>query len=375
MKNLAKLAVLALFVGLLAPSAVEGAQVDPNTWKKDTRVGPFYGRSDGIYWRDASPQSRTPEVFLNGNVSFPLGGPAYYIDFTGYTDGEGALCESVFAQGDFGFEVQDNAGAACDATCGNNACIIGLDSDGTANGTNFETCGSGDSDTCLCARTGLDIWGVCGADWEAGALGVTKVHLQSGHSVASIALLDQAIGVDMDADGLDIGSDQTNNDGVEMIGGGLYGTTGRPMFPGVDPAFRFCATVIIEDLSGTDEFWVGWRDNVGGPNATFNAYNSYAVVGVDNTTGDIHVETEDDGVGTTTTDIAVSAWVESEATEFCSLVSADGVVTHTVDGDSDAAEPSYTLDNGEAVYPFIHYLHAGDVADEIIIESWEVSYR
>lgn len=364
--------IVAFFLAVLcaAPAFAANQQVDSSTYRQLTR-SPLYGRSDGIYMHK---DSKTLRLIGNGDGYTPLGA-TYFLDFTGYSDGQGAFCESVTIPGDTGYTLQSSAGQACDTTCGNLACAIGLDTDGSANGAVFVACDGSAADSCLCQRTGLDLYGVCGADWEAGALGATRMNFGDGSALASVALLAQDIGVDMDADGLDISGDQTEDDGFEILGG-MFGASGRPMFPGVDPAFKFCATVGIEDLSGTDEFWVGWRD-VTAPNAAFNSYSSYAVVGVDNTSGDIHVETEDDGGGTTTTDIDVSAWPEGQgsAVKFCSLVSDAGVVTHSVAGETDSSEPAYTLDNGEPVLPFIHFLHSSDVAGEIIVQDWEVSFQ
>ena len=110
-------------------------------------------------------------------------------------------------------------------------------------------------------------------------------------------------------------------------------------------------------------------------NATFNSYNSHATVGLDNKTGDWHTETEDDGGGTTTTDITLSALVEDATTEACVKVSDSGVVTYEIDGVAASDAVSYTLDPGEPVIPFIHYLHSDDVADEVIISEWRVSFQ
>lgn len=362
------LAVLAAATAFAGGALAADQQVDPDVWRQSSK-SPFYGRSDGLFYHKTK---KTPVLLGNGDGYTPVG-PTYWIDFTGYSDGQGAFCEAVTVPGDTGFAVASSDDQACNTTCGSAACVAGLETDGTADGADFLACTSAESDSCICQLTGLDLFGACGANWEAGALGISLMSFGDGSKLASVALLAQDIGVDMDADGLDIAGDQTGDDGFEVLGG-MFGASGRPMFPGVDPAFKFCATVKIEDLSGTDDFWVGWRD-ITAPNATFNGYNSYAVVGVDNTSGDIHTETEDDGGGTTTTDITVSAWAESSDTEFCVLVSDAGAVTYTAGGETASDAVAYTLDNGEPVIPFIHFLHGGDVADEIIVSDWTVSYQ
>lgn len=359
--HFAFLAALAVSVFPIASFATN-QQVNSNTYRQLTNA-PLYGRSDGIYMHK---DSKTLRLIGNGDGFTPIGA-TYYIDFTGYTDGQGCFAESVFAPGDAGFVTANGANTACDTTCGNAACVYGTD------GTDAASCTDATADGCLCMNAGLDLYGLCGAAWESPALGKDLLRFGDGSALVSGALLAQDIGVDMDADGLDIGGDQTDDDGFEIFGG-MYGASGRPMFPGIDPAFKFCATVKIEDLSGTDEFWVGWRD-ITPLNATFNGYNSYAVIGVDNGTGDIHTETEDDGGGTTTTDITVSAWTEGQNGEFCVLVSDAGAVTYTFEGETATDAVAYTLDNGEPVIPFIHFLNSSDLADEIIIVDWTVSYQ
>lgn len=358
------LAPLALMV-VTGSVAMADQQVSPDTWRAGSK-SPFYGRSDGLFWHK---DYKSPRLIGNGDGYFPIG-PTFYETFDS-GDGIGLVCESLWQQV-FTKAAGDNA--ACSTTCGNSDCLFGLE-DSMDDSDDLLACSGATADGCLCVTSpGDELLDGCGANWESPALGRTLVSFQGGTQLVYVALLAQDIGPDMDASGLDIASDATDNDGVEILSG-MYGGSGRPMVPGVDPAFKFCASFSISDVSGTDDFWIGWRDMTA-PNATFNSYNSHANIGFDAADGDWATETEDDGGGTTTTDIAgVTNATDGSSHKACVLVSDDRVATYTVDGASPTGAVSYTFDSGVPIIPFVHFLHATDVADEIILTEWEVSYQ
>ncbi len=376
-KMIARIAVFAVAMGIAGEALAAAQQVNPSTHSTSTKP-PFDKRSDGLYYHRST---KIPVLIGNGDGYDDLG-PTYRIDFTGtgFGDGKGAFCRSTQTPGSTGFTVASTAGTACDTTCGSQACVVGVDSDGNANGAAFLACSSANSDSCICQKTGLDLWGVCDANWEAGALGISLIETGWGVTLAHVALLAQDIGPDMDAEGLDIAADQTNNDGVELLGA-MFGASGRPFFPGIDPAFQLCVTFRIEEAGtgsniGTDDFWIGFRDMTA-PNATFNSYNSYAVVGFDAVADGWHTETEDDGAGTTTTDIGfdyADDGTSAAYTTACVKVGDSGAVTYTVDGGTSSSAVGYTFDLGEPVVPFMHMLHDTAVMDEVHVKKWEVSY-
>lgn len=363
MKRIACLLPLLAVIGCVGDAFGANQQVNQDTWKTGG-VRPFYGRSDGIYYHG---DYKSPRLIGNGDGYFPIG-PTYYEDFSS-GDGIGVLCESNWRQV-FTKAATDNT--ACATTCGNSDCLFGLE-DTMDDSDDLLDCAGATADGCLCVTSpGDEILDGCGANWESPALGQTLMTFQSGVKLVWTALLAQDIGPDMDATGLDIGCDQTNNYGVEVLGG-MYGASGRPMVPGVDPAFKFCATVNVTDVSGTDQFYVGWRD-LTAPNATFGSYNSYAVVGLN--AGDTVTLTEDDGGGTTTTDIDTPDVDDTSGfVKYCALVSDTGVFSSTTGGQAPGNGASYTFDSGAGIVPIIWYLHDSDVADEIIVTEWEVSYQ
>jgi hypothetical protein len=214
----------------------------------------------------------------------------------------------------------------------------------------------------------LDIGGV-GACAGNAALTPCLCTLDNGVALLWVPLLQQDIAPDMDAGGLDIGADQTDNDGAELVGG-LGGASGRPFIIGTDPAFYFCATVTISDVSGSDDLHVGFRRAEAGT-ATFDNYNDLATIG--SISGDIYIETILNN-GTTTSTDTTDNWADAASKKLCTYVSAAGVVTYTINGAAPTTTAAFTFDDGDPVVPFIHFLQASDLTD-VTISLWEVGYQ
>lgn len=176
--------------------------------------------------------------------------------------------------------------------------------------------------------------------------------------------------LDMDAASLDIAGDQTDDDGTEIFGG-VGGASGRPFVIGEDPAFYFCATVDVEDVSGTDEFRIGFR-KVEAMNATFGSYGEYATIGPNS--GNITITTELAGGGEADVDTTNDAGDSDAGKKYCTYVSGTGVTTWTIDGAAPTTTASFTFTDGVSVIPIIHFLHASDLAGEIDVTLWEVGF-
>jgi hypothetical protein len=176
--------------------------------------------------------------------------------------------------------------------------------------------------------------------------------------------------LDMDASSLDIAGDQTDNDGTEIMGG-VMGASGRPFIVGDDPAFYFCATLAIEDVSGADEVRIGFR-KVEAMNAVWGAYSDYASIGPN--AGDIIITTENDGGGETDTDTTDNYADAGAAVKYCVKVSGAGAVTYTIDNSAPTSTAAFSFDDGDSIIPVIHFLHASDLAGEIDLTLWEVGY-
>lgn len=183
------------------------------------------------------------------------------------------------------------------------------------------------------------------------------------------SVVTETIPLDMDAASLDIGADQVDNDGLEIVGG-ILGASGRPFVIGDDEDFYFCATIAIEDVSGTDDLHMGFRE-VDPMNAVFDNYTDLASIGA--ISGDIYIETILNNAATVSTD-TTNNWADAASHKLCTYVSDAGVVTYTIDGVAPTTTASYTFTDGISVIPFIHYIHASDLAGEIDVSLWEVGY-
>jgi hypothetical protein len=215
----------------------------------------------------------------------------------------------------------------------------------------------------------LDLDGV-GTCVGNAALAPCLCTFDNGIKLMWLPLLQQDIAPDMDAAGLDIGADQTDNDGAELVGG-IGGASGLPFIIGTDPAFYFCTTVAIADVSGTDDFHTGFRRAEAGT-ATFDNYNDLATIGC--ISGNITIETINDNAATTTTD-TTDDWADAGIHKLCTYVSAAGAVTYTIDGAAPTVTAAFTFDSGDPVIPFIHYLHATTSPGAITVSLWEVGYQ
>jgi hypothetical protein len=194
----------------------------------------------------------------------------------------------------------------------------------------------------------------------------------SGVKLAWFPAVTATLTLDMDASGLDISSDVVDNDGLE-VAGGVLGASGRPFIVGDDPAFYFCATLFVDDVSGTDDLHIGFREAEPFL-AAFDDYTDLASIGLVGASGDIQIETILGGAGTVTTD-TTDGWADDATKKVCVYVSDAGAVTYTVGGAAPTVTAAYSLADGLPVIPFVHYLHATSTPDELILSLWEVGYQ
>jgi hypothetical protein len=207
----------------------------------------------------------------------------------------------------------------------------------------------------------------------AGAVDI--LYTGAGHRFISVPLgAGQTITVPtMAAGGLDITGDQADNEGFDIFAG-VLGASGRPMIPGTDPAFYFCATLTVTDVSDTDELFVGWRkpEVVQATDADFDTYAQIGII-ASAATAAIKITTEDDGGGATTTD-TTDTWADAATKALCVNVSAAGVVTYTINGAAPTVTAAFTFDDGEPVIPTVRFLHAGAADCVPVLSRWEVGY-
>lgn len=319
-----------------------------------------YARGDGLFQHRAT---KIPMLIGNGDGYHAIG-PTYRDTFA-YGDGLGMTCQMIEP---FAYWVTA-ANTSCVTTCAAESpagtCIFGTDA-GVG-----KACATATNDDCLCMPTVR--YEDCGAAFPLdGSTNYQKGLIYFGHGMklAYNPIVVQTIAPDMDAASLDIGGDQVADDGLELAGG-IYGASGRPFIPGNDPGFQFCVEVTIADVSGTDEFRMGFR-RAESFNATFNSYDDYVSVGC--ISGNFTIETEEAGGGETTTDTTDDC-ADTVEHALCTKVSDAGVVTYTIDGQAPTITAAITLTLGEPVIPFLHMLQHTDLTGEVDLGLWEVRYQ
>lgn len=157
----------------------------------------------------------------------------------------------------------------------------------------------------------------------------------------------------MGTGGLNIGLDQTDDDGVEFCLG--INAHNKGVFTvGTSPAFFARMKFSIETVAGTDDCAFGFR-KVEAYQAALDDYDEMAALNV--ISGDITIETILNGGATTSTD-TTDNWADAETHELKVLVDADGAVTYEIDGRTPTTTAAFTFDDGEVVVPFFYMLQA-----------------
>lgn len=183
------------------------------------------------------------------------------------------------------------------------------------------------------------------------------------------------------AAGLDIGGVATDDIGHEIFSH-FAGATGRPFVVGHDPAFYFKATLTIADISGTDTLLIGFR-RAEVNNGTLASYADYIGVGVNTAAnpGALKLISEVNGSAPSNYPVDTTQTLADATLLTVKVkVSAAGAVTFELATGSNAlAAPTVTeaatLDDGDPVIPFIHFLNSSDLAGSVVIGSWEAGYQ
>lgn len=172
------------------------------------------------------------------------------------------------------------------------------------------------------------------------------------------------------ADGLNIGMDQTDNDGVEVSQGITNGSKSA-FTVGTSAAFYAKCSFSIADVSGTDDCAFGFR-KAEAYQAAIDNYDEMACLNV--ISGNITIETILNNGATSSTD-TTDDWADGEEHTLEVYVSAAGVVTFKIDGAAPTTTATFTFDDAEVVIPFFYFLHASDVAGAVVLTKWEVGYQ
>lgn len=169
---------------------------------------------------------------------------------------------------------------------------------------------------------------------------------------------------------LNIGMDQTDNDGVELCAG-ILNSNPLAFKIGEDAAFFLRVRFSIEDVSGTDDCAVGFR-LAEAYQANIDDYNDMAVLNV--ISGDINIETILNGAATVTTD-TTDNWADGATHQLEVFVSNSGVVTYTIDNVAPTVTAAYTFRDAIYVVPFMFFLNAADLAGAVNILEWECGFQ
>ena len=169
---------------------------------------------------------------------------------------------------------------------------------------------------------------------------------------------------------LNIGMDQTANDGVELCVG-ILNSNHLAFKVGEDAAFFFRVRFSIEDVSGTDDCAIGFR-KAEAYQANIDDYADMAVLNV--ISGDINIETIVGGAATVTTD-TTDNWADLATHQLEVFVSNAGVVTYKIDNADPTVTAAYTFTDALYVVPFMYFLNDADLAGQVAILEWECGFQ
>lgn len=195
---------------------------------------------------------------------------------------------------------------------------------------------------------------------------VWEYNIKGTQTITAPSIVNVSAGVNA----LNIGMDQTDNDGVEICSGILSGNRFAFLI-GTDAAFFFRCQFSIADVSGTDDCAIGFR-KAEAYQANIDDYADMAVLNV--ISGDIFIETILGGAATVSTDTTLN-WADGATHELKVLVSSTGVVTYQVDALPPTVVAAYTFTNALYVVPFIFFLNSADLAGAVNFTVMECGYQ
>jgi hypothetical protein len=164
-----------------------------------------------------------------------------------------------------------------------------------------------------------------------------------------------------DAAGLFLNLDLTDDDGVNYVPGGLLGAwrTVVERTAGLNPPDGVFIRLrgVLQDVSGTDDFAVGFR-KAEAPQAAIDDYDELAAVNV--ISGNVFRESILNNAATVSVDSGYD-WADGEEHEFLAVLYGNGKVKLYFDGREIQTAPEYQFDDAEVVVPFIYFIEAADL--------------
>ena len=209
-----------------------------------------------------------------------------------------------------------------------------------------------------------------GATGEINQWGFRCGNTLAVHAIGTQTLLAPAL----NAAGLDVSGDQTNNDGWAMRGRSVasLGRLNKDYFTvGTSPAFYMKCKFSIADVSGIDDLRCGFA-KVEAHNADPDALDELATMAC--MAGDIKTQTIINGASTVATDLTAPSsgdWADGATHTFKIMVSAAGVVTYELDDTAPTGAVAFTFDNGEVVTPYWFHRHDSALGGAVIWQTME----
>ncbi len=164
--------------------------------------------------------------------------------------------------------------------------------------------------------------------------------------------------------GLDIAGDLTNNEGHEITQG-ITARAKHAYTVGTDADVFIRVTTTITDVSGTDQYLIGFR-KAEAYQADWNDYNDLAAVNV--VSGAIYSSTILANATTVNTDSTVT-WADTASKTVMVKVHTDGRVTFWVDDVRLNVIP-FSFAAGAVIVPFIYFVHDSDLAQATLLTAY-----
>jgi hypothetical protein len=170
------------------------------------------------------------------------------------------------------------------------------------------------------------------------------------------------VGFDMDR------GTPTNNEGLELSADISALNTKEFTVGQTECSFR--AEITIADVSGTDDFLVGFRKKEA-YQAAVDDYDEMAAFNIGaGAAGRVNTETILNNAATTTTDTTLTDWADTETHTLEVRVDLDGNVTYLYDDAEPTTVAAFAFDADEVIIPFIHHLEAADLSGGVDISKW-----
>jgi hypothetical protein len=175
---------------------------------------------------------------------------------------------------------------------------------------------------------------------------------------------------------LDIDNNGANNEGVEISASDIAVSVSGWVETGTSRAAYTRASVTIASVSGTDNLYFGWKLAAAVvDNNVLETIDTGGFYHVNDTAGNIEIQTADDGTDADDEDDQVVTWADAETHVLEVRVSEAGVFTFFIDGlASTISTATGAAAAGDLLVPVLGLLLASDADPEVNVNWWEVGY-